>query len=677
MKLKQTFSLLIFLFSFSFVFSQEDEKEEGSCAPSENKDAVKNYEKGIDKKKNRKNERVAFLTKALELDPGYAEANLAMAREIIVTQTLNEASFKPAEKFFKQAIETCPKIHADPYYYLGYIAYEGENYEDAKKYLNQFIKFKDDDDKKFGKDHDFFIEQSKGMLKQIKFFDEVMKNPVPFNPNLVRDISTDKDEYLPIISPDNTLCLFTRRQPVSSKSQIPGMISDKLMEIFSFSERSGSNFDKGKPMPSPPFNKNDNEGGATLSIDNKHLFYTICKDEGGATLNCDIWYSDFVEGQWTDVKPLGANVNDPVYWDSQPSIAADGKTLFFSSDRPGGKGGKDIYKTVRDETTRQWSKPVNLGPAINTARDEKSPFMHSDSETLYFSSEGHPSVGGFDIFFARKNEKGEWMEPKNIGYPINTEADDLGFFVSTDGHLGYFATNIPGKMKGITAGGWDIYSFDLYKEARPDKVAFIKGSIVDEVSEGVKGTSVEIKDAKTKERIGAVVDSITGEYAAMINLKKTQDVIVTIKKEGYAFNSQVVSVTADTVVAKPKKLDFSMKTIGVGETYTLNNIYYATNSADLKPESMIVIEEFAEFLKANPTLKIEIQGHTDNVGKVPDNMALSSNRAYTVKGVLEEKGIEGTRITASGFGATKPVAPNTTEEGRAKNRRTEFLITDR
>jgi outer membrane protein OmpA-like peptidoglycan-associated protein len=671
MKIFRTFLILICAISYSSLHAQDEKPE---CGSSENKDAVKNYEKGIDRKKNDKKERMAYLSKALELDPEYPAANFAIAQEIIVTQKLNEASYKPAAPFFEKVVELCPKFHSDPYYYLGFIAYEGEKYEDAAKYLNQFVKFKDDDEKKFSKDYDFFLDNAKGMLKYVKFQEEVMKHPVPFDPHLVRNIDTDKDEYLPIISPDNELCLFTRRQTQNSKNQV--WTSDKLVEIFSFAERKNGEFDKGQPMPSPPFNKNNNEGGATLSIDNKHLFYTICKDEGGLQLNCDIYYSDFVDGQWTEVKPLGAKVNDPVFWDSQPCIAADGKTLYFSSDRKGGLGGIDIYITQRDEVTREWSTPKNLGPLINTSRNDKSPFMHSDSQTLYFSSEGHETVGGFDIFYCRKNEKGEWMEPKNIGYPINTEADDLGFFVSTDGKLGYFASNNPGKTKGLTAGGWDIYSFDLYQDARPDKVAFIKGQVKDEVSQDVKGTKVEIKDVKTKQKIDAVVDSLTGEYAAMINLKKHKEVIVNVKKEGYAFNSQIITLK-DTTVLKPQKVDFGLKTIVKGDAYNLNNIYYTTNSAELEEKSKIVVEEFAEFLKENPDIKIEIQGHTDNVGKPADNLALSTNRAYTVKEALEEKGIAGSRITARGFGSIKPAAPNDTEANRLRNRRTEFVITDR
>lgn len=663
--------LLIVAMLFPFFFFAQ--KDKPSCPEIENREAEKAYYQGIDRKKNNKEARMKFLNTALQLEPDYADANFAYAKEILVTQKLNGGSYKPAEPYFLKVVESCPKYHSDPYYYLGHLYYMDEKYDDAIKYLKQFLSFSDEDEKKFSKDYELFLENGKQMLKYAKFYSDIFKHPVPFDPTSVRGLSSSKDEYLPIISPDNQLALFTRKLPVNSKDQ--SWQSDQQIEVFSYSERKNGSFDEGKPMPFP-FNKNPNEGGATLSIDNKHLFYTICKDEGGAMLNCDIYYSDFVDGAWTEIKNLGTGVNDPKEWDSQPSIAADGKTLYFASSRAGGLGGIDIYKTIRDATNKEWGTPVNMGQKINTSGNEKSPFIHSDSETLYFCSDGHPGIGGFDIFFIRKDSTGNWMEPKNIGYPINTESDDLGFFVSTDGKLGYFASNASSKTKGKTMGGWDIYSFDLYKEARPENVALIKGDLKDQ-GEQVLGATIEVKNARTKEKIDAVVDTTTGEYALVVNLKKKDDFIITVKKDGYAFNSQVIS-GKDSTYEKPKTLNFEVKPIQVGHSYTLNNIYYETNSTELKSESKIVVEEFADFLKNNPTVKIEIHGHTDNIGNIPENSALSTDRAFTVYDMILEMGISKSQIIAfRGFGANKPIADNSSEKGRAKNRRTEFLIIEK
>jgi outer membrane protein OmpA-like peptidoglycan-associated protein/tetratricopeptide (TPR) repeat protein len=662
---------IIYLFIFFYVDSRAQE-EKAACQEIDNKEAVKAYQQGIDRKKNNKEARVKFLKVALELEPDYADANFAYAKEILVTQKLNGGPFKPSQPYFLKVVQACPKYHSDPYYYLGAIYFEDEKYDSAAIFLKKYIDFADDDEKKYSKDYETQASQCKEMLKYAKFYKEVFSHPVPFDPVSVQGLCSQKDEYLPIISPDNELAFFTRKLPVNVRDQIAA--SDREVEAFCFSKRKDGVFVDGRPM-ADPFNKNSNEGGATVTIDNKRLYYTIAKDEGGVT-NYDIYYSDFAYGQWTAIKNLGPNVNDPKEWDSQPSIASDGRTLYFASMRQGGFGGIDIYKTVRDATTGEWGTPVNLGPTINTSGNEKSPFIHSDSETLYFTSDGHPGIGGYDIFFTKKDTAGKWMEPKNIGYPINTQGDEVGFFVSTDGKLGYFSSNNTSHTKGKTMGGWDIYSFELYKEARPEKVAFVKGELKDDEGKPLQGASAELKNIKTKETTDAVVDSVTGEYAAIVNIKNKDDYVLTIKKEGYAFNSQIITAK-DSFTDKPVKVNFEIKQIAVGQTYILNNIYYQTNSAELKPESKAVIEEFAEFLKANPDIKIEIHGHTDNVGTVPDNSALSTDRAFTVYDLLVQKGIPKSRVLAfKGFGASKPLAENSTEAGRAKNRRTEFIIVE-
>ncbi len=672
-------SLIIMLFTSITLFAQKEEAPK--CLEIEDKEAIKNYESGVDRK-NKKEERMVFLEKALEIEPEYPAANFAYALEKSVTIKLRGGNYEPLIPYLLKVVEKCPKFHSDVYYFLGFAYYEKENNVEAIKYLEQFVNFSDEDDTKFAKDYDGKLGQAKEMLKYAKTYkaiEDLKNNPVPFDPNPVSDICTDKDEYLPIISPDNEMALYTRRMPASSasKSGTPGMISDKLIEIFSVSKRSSLNkFEQGGPMPAP-YNKNENEGGATVSIDNKHLFYTICKDEGGPQMNCDVYYSDFVDGKWTEIQKV-EGINDKIDWDSQPSIAADGKSLYFASDRKGGLGGIDIYKSIRDETGK-WSPPENLGPTINTSGNDKSPFMHSDSETLYYSSDGQPGFGGFDIFYVKKDDNGKWLQPKNIGYPINTEADDLGFFASTDGKLGYFASNNRSKVKGRSVGGWDIYSFDLYKEARPDPVKFIKGTLKTETGEVLTGAQVEIKSAEGKKETGVVTDTTTGEYIAIVNIKKKEDIIVTVKKKDYAFNSQVISMAKDTASdMKPIKVNFEVKPVEIGKTYTLNNIYYATNSAELKKESRIVIDEFVNFLNENPTIKIEIHGHTDNVGNDEDNMTLSKRRAFTVFDMLKFKGIDpGRLVKYEGHGKAVPIASNDTEEGRTKNRRTEFVIVEK
>jgi len=671
------FFIAIVLFLNVFLLSAQDEEKTNDkkfCQDISNKKAVSYYEKGIDRKKYTKPERMDFLKKAVDEEPDFAEVYVAMGLEMAARCKLEEKPFTVTFPFFLKAIALCPQVHSEPYYYVGFDYYERRMNDSAIKYLQKFIDFKDDNEKKFGKDYSAELYQAKMMVKSAKK-ENALKRNVPFNPQVVRGVSTERDEYLAYVSPDDKNCFFVRKLPVKNLDQV--YQSDKEREVFMIAKRDNTGmFNSGEPMGYPFNATEDNQGGCSISIDNKHLYFAMSRLEGGEQPNCDIYVCDDIGGQWGEIQKLSATVNHPKFWDSQPSIASDGITLYFASDRPGGYGGIDLYVTKKDPQTGQWSAPQNLGSSINTRGDEKTPFIHSDSETLYFSSTGQFGFGGYDIYYTRKNEKGEWIEPENLGAPINGESDDTGFFVSSDAKTGYFFSYDEGKVRGRGIGRYDLYNFELYKEARPQQISFVKGNITDKEGNAVAGAIVELKDMKTKEVSYATVDSTSGEYMAAV--KKKNDVVLTIKKDSIAFNSQIISanklpLTSDTL----KQLNIEVEKEKVGSSFVINNILYNTNSAELMPESRIVLEGFAEYLKAHETIKVEIQGHTDNVGNAKDNEALSSNRAYSVKAELEKMGIDGNRVTAKGFGASKPIADNNTEAGRAKNRRTEFLIVEK
>ncbi len=672
---KLLFILPFVTLSFSVLSQDDDKGPKTFCRDDIDKKAMKLYEKARDKKKYKKPERISFLMESLQIEPDFAEANLFMGQEMIVRAKLENLSFSPMTPYFKKAIASCPQIHSEPYYYIGFAYYEEAKNDSAKKYLEKFIAFKDDDDTKFAKDYNGEMYNAKEMLKSLKK-ESALKKGVPFDPKVVRGVSTERDEYLAYISPDDKNCYYVRKMPANNKDKV--YTSDKEVEVFMYSIRDkNGEFDKGEEMPYPFNEKDDNQGGCSISIDNKHLYFAMQRDEGGNQPNVDIYISDNQNDEWKPIRKLSNVVNHPVYWDSQPTIAADGVTLYFASDRPGGFGGVDLYVTVRDPKTNIWSVPKNLGPKINTKGNEKTPFIHSDSETLYFSSDGHFGFGGMDIFYVRKDEKGEWQEPENIGSPINGSTDDVGFFVSTDTKMGYFFSFDEGKVRGKGVGRFDLYKFDLYKEARPQQITFIKGDVKDNVGNEVTGAVVEIKNIRTEEKTFAVTDSSTGQWMAAVNLKQKDDILVTVKKEDQAFLSKVVSVKDLTFEAPAKEIKMVVQEALPGKTFVINNIFYATNSAELTKESKVVLKSFAGYLKENPTIKIEIHGHTDNVGNPKANEALSTNRAFSVKSALEELGINGDRINAKGFGSIKPVAENTTEEGRAKNRRTEFMIVEK
>lgn len=670
-------SILTAVFSLAFcmsVFAQEEDEapSSGGCAAPDNKEAVKLYEKSQDKKKYDFNERMGFLNEALALEPDWADANLAKAMMLIKKADAEDHpdTYPTAKPFLKAAVTNCPTIGAEPYYLLGQQYYMEEQWEEAITYLEQYIKYDTEDPAKLGADYEFRSQNALEMLRWSRFYRDADKNIHPFNPAPVPGISTNRDEYLAIITPDNTMALFIRRVPVDQMDRV--WASQEVTEIFTYSDRQqNGQFDAGHSMPDP-FNKNPNEGGATMTIDNKHLFYTITK-AGPEGSNTDIYTSDFADDKWSEVRPISDRVNDPVWWDSQPSISADGMTLYFASNRPGGKGGIDIYMTKK-MINGEWGAPVNLGDSINTPYNEKSPFIHSDSQTLYFSSDGHPGMGKYDIFYSRGDAKGGWKNPVNIGKPINTEGDDVGFFVSTDGETGYFCSNT--QLSGHV-GGYDVYQFELYKEARPEKVVIVTGQVKTPDGSPASGpATVELKNVRTKEKTTAVVDTATGGYAAAIKVSQKDDYVLTVKKEGAAFTSQVIKGDQSFAPTKTELKPMEVAPVVVGSNYNINDINFAPNSAVLQPESMVVLEEFANYLKSNPKMKIAIHGHTDNVGDDSRNMDLSNERAFAVFEALTARfGVPKSQISgAYGHGETKPIGDNNTEEGRSKNRRTEFEI---
>lgn len=673
MKMKISFSLLLvlaFLAGPVSVFAQDDDAKP-DCQTIDDADALKNFEKSKDRKKYNWEERKAFLQEALKAQPDWAEANLAMAKMIMTKAKAdgNEGTYPAAIPFLKAAVDNCPKIGAEPFYQLGTQYYLKENYKDAITYLEKYINYDTDDAKLLGQNYEFNSGQAVEMLRWAKFYVDIKNHPRPFAPSPVKGIDTPKDEYLAIITPDNTEALYIRRVPVNQTDRV--WDSQLQAEVFTMSHmQPNGEFDKGTFMDDP-FNKNPNEGAATLTIDNKHLFYTITKD-GPDGPNTDIYTADLNDGSWTPIRSLGDKVNDPIYWDSQPSVSGDGNTLYFASNRPGGQGGIDIWMTKKGPDG-EWGVPTNLGPKINTPYNEKSPFLHSDSQTLYFSSDGHPGVGGYDIFYSRADSTGKWKEPVNLGIPINTAGDDVGFFVSTDGATGFFNSNaqIPGQI-----GGYDVYQFELYPEARPEATVIVKGDLRDEFGNPLTGpTTVEIKNVQTKEKSLGVVDTITGSFAAAIKIGKKDDYVITVKKDSAAFNSQLISGKQDfkKVVVDAKPMNIAK--LKEGSAYTIHDINFASNAAVLEPESMVVLEMFAAYLKEHPTMKIEIRGHTDNVGDDARNMDLSNERSYAVFEALTGFGVPRSQIlSAKGYGETKPIADNATEAGRAKNRRTEFVL---
>lgn len=627
--------LFSFFFSFYTVFAQE-------CYPdlTRDKKAVKKIKKLI---KKRAYYDAIDILKSTDAAPAVF---YVLKAEIF---WMRGELFK-AEDEALMAISICSEEFPNAYYFLGKIAYKRKDYVDADIYLMKAINLGIEDP---------YYSDAAMLYEDAKILADIINNPVSFNPQIVKGISTKDDEYLPIISPDQELLFFTRRRDKKSMQSITAI----TVEEFILSEKRNGDFGVGSALDDP-FNTENNEGGASITIDNEVLYYTKCSRNLRGYNNCDIYYVDRESDGWSDVREFSKDISGIDSWESQPTVSSDGQTIIFSSDRRGGYGKIDLYEI--NKVDGKWSSPKNLGSNINSNENEKSPFLHTDGETLFFSSNNSPTLGGFDIFYSRKDSAGEWQKPINIGYPINTVSDEISLFVSTDGNQAYFSSN---NLQGI--GGWDIYSFALYDEAKPQRVLFLKGNLLDENKNIIKDISLEIKNLTTQQVTTIKVDA--GTYVASLTLDKDDDVLITVKHEGFAFNSSYIS-SQDTIFNSPVDLDFEMQSLVEGKSFNIENIYFDNNAYDLKSATKDVLLEFAKYLEVNNSLIIEINGFTDNIGDKIDNQLLSENRAKAVRDLILNEGIAKQRVYYNGFGEDFPVSTNETEIGRANNRRTEFKI---
>ena len=615
-----------------------------------------------------------ILMKVISAEPDFVEAWAAIA-EVNYVKSESANNTKSQEMYFakyinnlKTIIEICPSFqNYEIYYVLGKFYYSQNDSNNTREYLNSFIR-------KSSQKSPYYADAKK-TLSNMEEYQNLINKKVPFEPVILDKISTDDDEYLPLISPDGSLIFYTRAYLKKNIStSLGGGLS--FVEEFTVSnalDNSGLNFSTGTAMPFP-FNTERNQGASTITIDNNKLFITLCEYVSRDYSNCDIYYSVRTNDGWSELKNMGPNINGLYTWESQPSISADGKILYFASIREENVGfnpdnsTSDIYYSIQNKDGT-WSKAKNLGTTINTSGNEKSPFIHSDSHTLYFSSDGHPGIGGYDIFYSKyRNE--EWTKPVNIGYPINTENDDIGFIVNTAGTKAYFASN---KLTG--KGGWDIYAMDLYEEARPEKVFLIKGQLIDDNGAIITDAKIEIKNTDNAKISETVVNSETGNYAVAINTEQNENdnYLMIVKKEDYSFTSALIEPNSE-IFETPKVVNFEMKEIEKGKSIELNDLYFATASYTIDRKSFNMLNNFVEFLQENSTIIIELRGHTDNTGNLQANITLSNQRAKAVYDYLISKGIASSRLKYQGFGPNMPIAENDTEEGRAKNRRTEFFI---
>jgi outer membrane protein OmpA-like peptidoglycan-associated protein len=417
-----------------------------------------------------------------------------------------------------------------------------------------------------------------------------------------------------------------------------------------------------------------NEGAGTLSPDGRFLIYTACEvfgDYGGGRRgygSCDLFISVKVGDAWTPAQNLGPQINTG-QWESQPSLGSDGRTLYFirGATLNDGRRVQNIFVSVMDDSGK-WSKPEKLGPNVNTPRVEESVQIHPDGRTLYFSSNGHPGMGGLDIYVSRKQEDGSWGVASNLGYPINTSGDENSVLVSADGQLAFFGSDREGGF-----GDLDLYSFKTYEGIRPQPVSYVMGKVMDKTTRDPLEADIALLDLITGERIsGSYSDPLTGEF--LVCLPAGKDYALNASTEGYMFFSENYSFSGVTTIDKPYELVVEMRQLKSGESITLRNVFFETASAELLPASTVELDRLVTLLKSAPDLRVELSGHTDNVGADADNLKLSQARAESVRAYVIDAGIDAGRLEAKGYGETQPVADNDTDSGRAKNRRTEVKV---
>jgi outer membrane protein OmpA-like peptidoglycan-associated protein/tetratricopeptide (TPR) repeat protein len=612
--------------------------------------AIKAYEKATKYYDTYDNENaLKYLEDALKIDDEFIEAYMLTA-DIYS----DEGEYETAVENYKKAIEIDSTFFPNNFLNAGINEYMCGKYKDAKKDMNSFNNCKNANavNKK----------RAEYLIKLCDFGINAVENPVPFKPvNMGDSINTALSEYLPSLTADEQTLVITRKIP---RENIYSDMGNTEQEDFYISHRKDSVWSQTMDMGSP-INTALNEGAQCIAPDGQSMYYTACNRPDGFG-SCDLYVSKKIGDHWGVPENLGVVVNSE-RWDSQPSISSDGKTLYFASARAGGKDNMDIWLTTKNDKGN-WTKPVKLSDTINTDRGEMAPFIHPDNKTLYFSSNGLMGMGGYDIFYSRKDSAGNWGVPVNIGYPINTCADESYMIVNSTGDKAYFSSDMKeGK------GGFDIYCFELYDKARPSEVTYMKGSVFSSATKDKLKAKFELVDLKTgRTVIESYSDSIKGEF--LVCLINDNDYALNVSKDGYLFYSENFNLTGDHSKLDPYLKDIPLQPIKKDEIVILKNIFFDTDKYDLKPQSTTELEKLLDLLNKNPKIKIEISGHTDNVGDDKYNQTLSENRAKAVYDYLINKSIAKERLTYKGYGETVPIDTNDTEEGRANNRRTEFKV---
>lgn len=667
LKFTLTFLLGIFLISCStaqFPYSSKNKKavklfEEAKKAPEEFFDPQRgpNFQKGIE-----------LASEAIVKDPLFWEAHLLVAEFYERTANHTQAIFH-----YKRALEIEPthSVSGATHFYLATNQLAIGQYDEASQTIERFLRNPNA--------KETLIGPARQVQQNANFAKQAVKNPRPFKPiNCGAGINTELPEYFPALTVDGKTMLFTRRLPDSRVQHF------QAQEDFFISNHNGKEWQKAFPMP-PNVNTLNNEGAPTLSPDGKSLIFVGCSDESGTYYgenregkgSCDFFFTTRIGNRWTNPINLPGNVNT-IHWETQPSLSADGKTLYFIRgirDRSG-KRDSDIYVSYLQQDGT-WGTAQRLPNTVNTPYAEESVHIHPDGRTLYFASRGHVGMGGSDLFVTRLDDNGNWSKPENLGYPINTIYDENSLMVSANGEIAFFASNRDGGF-----GDLDIYYFELPQEIRPVKTLYFDGVVFDSQTKKAIPGHFQLTDIKTgKVMIISDADQIDGTFVVPLPINREYAISVTYK--GYF----PYSLNFNLLIPDGKDsyhLDIPLNPENSSNENILANVFFDLGKSNLRLESKVELDGFVAYLKKNPKINIELGGHTDSRGNKDDNLKLSNDRAKAVYEYLVNNGITAERLSFKGYGSTQPIISDAEiaklnseqekEQAHQKNRRTVYKI---
>lgn len=588
---------------------------------------------------------IDLLNEAINRDKKFVEAYYRLGLVYMTTKRypLAVQNFETAA-----ALTTDEKKLRVIWYDLGEAYLNTGQYDKAIATLKNFLRAENQNRQK--------IDRASQLLRNAEFAMQHQADKAQYNQRPLSDtVNCFALQYFPVLTADQQELIFTRRLGNGAEHDEDLVISGKE-----------SNGRWGKPQSiSKNVNSILNEGTCTISADGRKLIFTSCVGRQSYG-SCDLYETVKIGNEWTVPKNLGPNVNS-TEWESQPSLSADGRTLYFVSDRRGGVGRRDIWVTRLDDSG-QWIKARNVGAPVNTVGDEISPFIHVNNQVLYFASTGHTGFGGYDIFVSER-EGDTWATPVNLGKPLNDHEDQFSFFITADGSKGYYSHEESGSSGSISK----IYEIDIPEAQRiKNKSNYVRGVVSDRKTGQKLKAKIELYTIETNSLVSVVEsDSVSGEY--LMVLTQGAEYALYVNKAGYLFQSLNFNYSEITDL-EPIVQNILLDKAVSGAYAVLKNLFFDTDKYDLKEKSITELEKIIHFLQENQAIRIEISGHTDNTGSPAYNQQLSERRAQSVYNYLINRGIPEIRIIAKGYGHTRPVAPNTTEEGKQLNRRIEFLI---